>query len=104
MPVLPDAHTKQPKRCNLLGPCASVYTAANTGSWRLSYPCVDFAACKKCGICARYCPCNVIEIDHGAEQCVRVDWNYCKGCGICANECPQRCITMRKERERIVAG
>lgn len=100
MPMPPDGHMRKAVRCKLLGPCASVYTAANTGSWRLAYPAVDFAACKKCGICARYCPCDVIRLDREASACVQIDWDYCKGCGICANECPQRCIAMRKECER----
>ena len=90
---------KQSERFNFLGPCGTVFTASNTGSWRLERPKVDYASCIKCGTCQRYCPTDVITIDKEAEKCVSIDWNYCKGCGICANECPKHCISMISERE-----
>lgn len=80
-----------------LGPCALEFTSANTGSWRLERPDVNFAACIRCGTCRMYCPTNVITIHKDQEACVTFLWDYCKGCGICANVCPKQCITMVKE-------
>ncbi|HBM76071.1 MAG TPA: 2-oxoacid:acceptor oxidoreductase [Clostridiaceae bacterium] len=90
--------TNKPRRCRVLGPVAYEYTAANTGSWRLERPDVDFSACIKCGTCEKYCPTNVITIKKDQKKCVEIDFNYCKGCGICANECPKKCIKMVPER------
>ena len=90
--------TKQPARSNLLGPCAYLFDAANTGSWRLTRPRVDFSSCIRCGTCADYCPANVIAICKDTVECVQIMWDYCKGCGICANECPKQCIRMVPER------
>lgn len=86
------------KKYRVLGPVANVYAAANTGSWRIVRPEVDFEACIKCGTCEKYCPANVIDIVKDKEECVEIDFNYCKGCGICANECPKGCISMVPER------
>lgn len=91
-------HMEKSKKFNVLGPCAPVFGASNTGSWRLERPSVDFKSCIRCGTCSMYCPADVIEIHRDAEECVKFDWNYCKGCGICANECPRKCITMIDER------
>jgi len=77
------------------------FVAANTGSWRLERPVVDFANCIKCGICKDYCPCDIITVDKEKEECVTFDFYYCKGCGICCNECPRGCIKMVSEREAM---
>lgn len=90
--------TKKSKRCRVLGPVANVYAAANTGSWRIKRPQVNFEECIKCGTCERYCPTDVITIKKNEAECVQIDFNYCKGCGICANECPKKCISMVPER------
>jgi len=90
--------TKKLKRSRVLGPVAHVYAAANTGSWRIDRPIVNYEACIKCGTCEKYCPTNVIEVRKDQAECVVIDYNYCKGCGICANECPKKCISMVPER------
>lgn len=90
--------TSKPSRRSLLGPVAHVFTSAETGSWRLERPKVDYAACIHCGSCERYCPANVITIHKDKPECVEIMWDYCKGCGICANECPKQCIQMVDER------
>ena len=94
-----DAVIIKQVKINALGPCASIFSSLNTGSWRTERPQVDFDHCVKCGTCAMYCPANVITIDKGAAKCVSFMWAYCKGCGICANECPKSCITMVEEKE-----
>lgn len=89
---------RESTRSRIYGPVAYEYTAANTGSWRIERPQVNFEACSKCGTCARYCPTNVIDIMKELVECVVIDFDYCKGCGICANECPKKCISMVPER------
>ena len=94
-------HMKQLKKCKIVGPVGTDFVSANTGSWRLERPVVDFGKCAKCGICQNYCPCDIITVDKDAEECVTFDFYYCKGCGICSNECPKGCITMVDEREAV---
>jgi pyruvate ferredoxin oxidoreductase delta subunit len=88
---------KKQNAYNLMGPVATDFCAAQTGTWRLEYPQVEYDACVCCGICAKYCPCDVITINKGNKECIKFDFTYCKGCGICANECPKHCIEMVKE-------
>jgi pyruvate ferredoxin oxidoreductase delta subunit len=64
-----------------------------TGSWRVFRPVVDKDQCNNCGLCAMYCPDNVINDE------LEVDLSYCKGCGICANECPKKAIKMVREEK-----
>lgn len=82
----------------ILGPCALVFTASNTGSWRLERPLVDAELCVRCGTCAKYCPAGIITIHKAGETPVEIDLRYCKGCGICVNECPKRCMKLIPER------
>ena len=89
---------KKPKSCNVYGPVATIFDSSNTGSWRLVRPVVNYEHCKKCGICEKFCPLNIITIYKDREECVFIDFDYCKGCGICANECPNNCIDMVNER------
>lgn len=89
---------RRPERRRLQGPCATEFIAGNTGSWRLERPFIDFDVCVKCGLCATYCPADVIQIYKEKREGVSILWDYCKGCGICANECPKQCITMIEER------
>ena len=81
----------------LLGPVATTFATANTGSWRTQRPDVDFGRCTKCGLCAEYCPVGIVEVRKDHEVCVVIDWYCCKGCGICANVCPRQCISMIAE-------
>lgn len=82
----------------VLGPCATVFTAADTGSWRLERPVVDADKCVRCGICAMYCPVACVTISKEGDPFL-VDWRYCKGCGICVNECPRGALRLVSERE-----
>lgn len=92
-----EVMSKQNRR-RMQGPCAMEFVAGNTGSWRLERPVVNHETCIKCGICAMYCPANVIDVDKEKEEGVTIDMDYCKGCGICANECPKDAIDMVDER------
>lgn len=93
-----EVHTKELRKCRILGPVATEFDSANTGSWRLERPDVDFSKCIKCGICERSCPVDAITVHKDREESVSIDWRYCKGCGICANECPKECMVMVDER------
>lgn len=51
---------------------------------------VDEKYCVACGVCAKNCPLNVIEIKDGIYA--KVNINKCVGCGKCANACPASVI------------
>jgi len=46
---------------------------------------------KKCGVCAKACPYNAIEVVQG--QAAKVITAKCHGCGGCVAECPHNAIT-----------
>lgn len=77
-----------------LGVFATNISDVKTGSWRLEKPVVS-EGCRACGICAKYCPGQLIEIKNIAD----IDYEYCKGCGICAAVCPFDSISMIEEVE-----
>ncbi len=82
----------------LKGPVATVFMAANTGSWRLERPVINSEECIYCGTCQKFCPTDVITVTKAEDDSsVVIDFDYCKGCGICANRCPKKCITMVPE-------
>ncbi|WP_313344332.1 4Fe-4S binding protein [Sedimentibacter sp.] len=93
-----EKHTKELKKCRVLGPVATIFAGSNTGSWRLERPVIDYEKCIKCGTCERFCPTNVIDVYKDRAECVVVNFDYCKGCGICVNECPAKCMKMIPER------
>lgn len=90
---------KELSKRKVLGPCATVFTSANTGSWRQERPLVNTEKCVRCGICAMYCPVDCITVDKAGVIPVTIDWHYCKGCGICGNECPRKAIEFVSEKE-----
>ncbi len=92
-----EKHMSTPAKRRVLGPCATVFAAAMTGTWRQERPKVS-ADCIRCGLCARVCPVDIVTIHRDGPIPVEMDWRYCKGCGICANECPKKCIQMVSER------
>lgn len=99
MSELPRKPTTKPGSSKtLLGPVATFFATADTGSWRILRPEVDFSSCVKCGVCRTYCPVGVVEIREDEPECVVVGWETCKGCGICASVCPKECIEMVEER------
>lgn len=57
------------------------------------------AWCKKCGLCAAFCPKGVIELDEeGAPVIAHPE--RCIGCGWCELHCPDFAISVR---ERLAA-
>jgi heterodisulfide reductase subunit A len=51
--------------------------------------------CRSCGICAKVCPYNAIEVDTKAKTPAQVIEASCAGCGTCSAECPFDAIEMR---------
>ena len=74
----------------LIGPMSVKISDVPTGTWRYHRPVIRHDDCVKCGICAEYCPCGVIE---KIDNKMVIDYTYCKGCGICAQVCPFGAIT-----------
>lgn len=48
--------------------------------------------CVACGVCAKLCPKQAIEIVKGCYA--KVCEENCIGCGICAKNCPAECISV----------
>ena len=46
--------------------------------------------CKGCGICAAFCPRQVLEIHHGKVRAVAPE--KCVSCGMCELRCPDYAI------------
>jgi len=57
-----------------------------TGLWRTERPVFEAALCKRCSLCAIYCPENEILLDQ--EGYPRIDYEHCKGCLLCVEQCP----------------
>lgn len=51
--------------------------------------------CKGCGICAAFCPREVLKIVNG--KAVIVDSESCLKCGVCENLCPDFAIYLTEE-------
>lgn len=77
-----------------VGIFATDVSDTKTGTWRLAKPIVN-ENCKVCGICSKYCPGLLIEM----EDIAAIDYEYCKGCGICEVVCPFKAILMVEEAE-----
>jgi heterodisulfide reductase subunit A len=56
---------------------------------------VDNSKCTSCGVCARVCPYNAIEVDVKAKTGARVIVAACAGCGACSAECRFDAIMIR---------
>lgn len=80
----------------ILGPVSVKISDVHTGAWRYRRPVIRKDDCIKCGICAEYCPCGVIE---KTGEGMVIDYTYCKGCGICTVECPKKAIDFVLESE-----
>ncbi len=68
--------------------------SVNTGDWRYQRPVTLPGRCRKCGVCAVFCPTGSRQ---EGETTFDTDLAYCKGCGICANECAATAIVMVEE-------
>jgi len=53
--------------------------------------------CKKCGLCAAFCPRKVLEMNGGPKI---NDAALCIGCLMCEIHCPDFAITVRRREKR----
>ncbi len=61
------------------------------------YPKVIEENCTGCGICAKKCPVDAIEIKtRNGKKVAVVDTGVCFGCGVCVRFCPKKTMTMEK--------
>ena len=58
---------------------------------------INPAWCKGCGICAAFCPKEVLAIVH--ENVQVIDEASCIKCGLCELRCPDYAIYIEKEGE-----
>ncbi len=69
-----------------------------TGLWRTERPVLDDDLCKRCSLCATYCPENAITLD--LQGYPRIDYDHCKGCLLCVEQCPAKALTVVPEPGR----
>ena len=55
--------------------------------------------CKKCGICAAFCPLKVVKMDEEGAPTV-TDPEKCKGCRLCELRCPDFAIRVKLDQEK----
>jgi len=53
--------------------------------------------CKGCGICVRFCPAGVMELQGNGRLNIIKPKN-CTGCGICELRCPDFAITVEVQK------
>ncbi len=56
---------------------------------------IDNSKCTSCGVCAKVCPYNALEVDIKAKSGAKVIMAACAGCGACSAECRFDAITIR---------
>lgn len=52
---------------------------------------IDYEKCNECGLCAKNCAFNAIELIEKRPEVIKA---ICKGCGTCAAECPKDAINI----------
>jgi len=55
--------------------------------------------CKRCGICAAFCPAEVLAQDDSGVVYVK-DLSRCTGCQLCELRCPDFAIHIRSPKKR----
>jgi ech hydrogenase subunit F len=55
--------------------------------------CIELPACVFCGICAKRCPTQALEVDRAAKRWI-VDRLRCISCDYCVEHCPKKCLAL----------
>lgn len=69
-----------------------------TGLWRTERPVLDRDLCRRCSLCATFCPENAVILDQQGYPCI--DYDHCKGCLLCVEQCPAQALKVVPESGR----
>ena len=59
--------------------------------------------CKRCGICAAFCPAGVLAQDDSGAPYIK-DPERCTGCQLCELRCPDFAINVRSSKKKEARG
>jgi len=79
-----------------MGAIESYSDMAKRGIYRIE---IFDAWCKRCGICAAFCPEDVLEMVENKPRVVRPE--KCTGCGLCEIRCPDFAISVKVEEQKL---
>lgn len=65
---------------------------------------IDMDACILCGICAKRCPTDAIEVDRKEARSWGIDRLRCIQCNWCVEYCPKKCLYMKNEYSQPSVG
>ncbi len=54
---------------------------------------IDLPTCVFCGICAKRCPTQALEVDRAAKRW-SIDRLRCITCNYCVEQCPKKCLEL----------
>lgn len=84
--------------CNCCGCCCEAILAYKRLGYGMKiesnfYPKLEQSLCSKCGVCAKKCPVDAIEMVDGYPK---INLERCIGCGVCNRFCPIKALKMKR--------
>ena len=61
---------------------------------------INIDNCVLCGLCAKNCPQECIEVDRKETKTWKIDRSKCVQCGACVTKCPKKCLTLDPENKQ----